>query len=121
MTSYPFQRADELTNSEHLESILGGITSLEIEPLPTGGFSGCGHEAIRAVLLDGSARRFIVKRIPRLTDWTQRLCASARCREAAILIGARMLLRSKSAALDTGNTAAWNEWESRVHRLEEVS
>lgn len=82
---YRFEYADELTTREPLEKVLGPISNLQVEQLRTTGFSGCGHKAVRAVVSDGTLRRFIVKHIPLQSDWTNRLSDSTRCRETALL------------------------------------
>jgi hypothetical protein len=82
---YRFERVDDLTSLEHLETILGPLSNLQVDQLPTTGFSGCEHKAVKALFKDGALRRFVVKRIPIQTDWTNRLSDSTRCREAALL------------------------------------
>lgn len=80
-----FERLEDLTKREHLESVLGAIRSVDIQPLDTKGFSGCRLQILSTVLDDGTSKRFILKFIPLKTDWTCRLSGATRCREAALL------------------------------------
>lgn len=79
------ERADDLTQPQTLERIVGSVSSVVTEPLKTAGFSGSEHTLVKVVLRDGDTRRLILKRTRLNIDWTYRLSSGSRGREAALL------------------------------------
>jgi hypothetical protein len=76
---------EELTNAGSLKALLGPIVGIELEPLPTVGYSGSRHRRMRVTRVGAGELRLVLKLTSATSDWVHRMSDARRCREADLL------------------------------------
>jgi hypothetical protein len=75
----------DLTNAASLTTLVGPIVGIDIEPLPTPGFSGSRHRRMRVKRVGAPALPLVLKLTSATGDWLHRITGARRSREADLL------------------------------------
>jgi hypothetical protein len=78
-------RIGDLTDASRLAPVLGPIVGIDLEPLPTVGYSGSRHRRMRVTRVGQGGLRLVLKLTSATSDWTHRMSAARRSREADLL------------------------------------